>query len=137
MAFDGHTNVHIGIQTRTEVTDLVRGDVAEAVWSFEVEVHEGTGTIDFQGPVVQGRRGERFIYLSWNYVDAERDGSFTMFGRAKAMLDAVSPALVAAALAPGAVLAGAFALSDGRGRPVFAALRPPLIEWAVERAADS
>ena len=37
------------------------------------------GAIDFGGPFVHGRKGERFLYLSWGAVDPD----FEMFRRAK------------------------------------------------------
>jgi hypothetical protein len=36
---------------------------------------------DFRGPYVQGRRGERFFYLTWGELPP--GGSFAMFRRAK------------------------------------------------------
>ena len=65
-------------------------------WTVDVEVVRTDGALDFRGPAVQGRRGERFVYLTWGNVDA--DGGFEMFRRAKLMLDRIEPALVEAAL---------------------------------------
>ncbi len=45
----------------------------------------GTGDGDFRGPAVQGRKGDRFVYLTWG--TRTDDGTFTMFRRAKLMLD--------------------------------------------------
>ena len=39
---------------------------------------------DFRGDAVHGRKGERFVYLTWGTL---KDGSFRMFRRAKLMLD--------------------------------------------------
>ncbi len=39
---------------------------------------------DFRGPAVQGRKGDRFIYLTWGTCPQE---SFSMFRRAKLMLN--------------------------------------------------
>ncbi len=50
------------------------------------------GSMDWRGPVVQGKRGERFVYLTW--VSRRPDGSFEMFRRAKLMLDRVDPAVL-------------------------------------------
>ena len=57
----------------------------------EVQVVDPTGVDgpDFRGPAVQGKRGERFLYLTWG--DVGPDGEFEMFRRAKLMLDRVDP----------------------------------------------
>ena len=53
-----------------------------------------------------------------------------MFRRAKIMLDGV-PADVMAAARESGVLVGRLGLTDARGNPTCAAVRPPLIEWAA------
>ena len=50
------------------------------------------GALDFKGPAVHGKRGERFLYLTWGNVAS--DGSFTMFRRAKLMLNRVEDDLI-------------------------------------------
>jgi hypothetical protein len=87
------------------------------------------GGVDFYGPYVQGRRGDRFVYLSWGTVDD--DGTFAMFRRAKLMLDAVDPSVIAAARRPAAHLVGRLGLSGGDGSPRCAAVRPPGIDWSA------
>lgn len=77
-------NVHVGIQVRHEPRDLVPGDSETATWSLEIKVIEHDGGVDFRGAAVHGRRGERFVYLTWGNLGD--DGSFTMFRRAKLML---------------------------------------------------
>ena len=81
-----HSNIHVGVQLRREPAELVAADAPHARWAVDVEVVERDGDRDFGGPAVQGRRGERFIYLTWGEV---RDGTFSMFRRAKLMLDGV------------------------------------------------
>jgi hypothetical protein len=60
--------------------------------------------------------------------------TFRMFRRAKLCLDAV-PADVARAAVRGGVLVGRLGLTDPRGNPLCASVRPPLISWAAETAA--
>ena len=105
-AAEGYDNVHVGVQRGKEVVELHSGDAASARWGFElVDRDLPDGTVDFGGPFVQGRRGDRFVYLSWGTVDG--DGGFTMFRRAKLMLAAVD------------------------GTPRCAAVRPPGIDWSA------
>lgn len=109
--FDG---VHVGVQVGREPFDLVSGDAASARWQLDVDVvRGGNGELDFRGPSVHGRRGERFLYLTWGRV---HDGIFEMFRRAKLILSAVDPRLVASA-ADGRSLIGTIRLTDDRGGP--------------------
>lgn len=84
-----YPNVHVGVQCRREVVDIVPGDVPVAEWSFSISVVSNDGATDFRGPHVQGKRGDRFLYLSWGTVND--NGEFEMFRRSKLMLAAVSP----------------------------------------------
>lgn len=126
-----YQGVHVGIQCRRDVEELVAGDADRAMWDVHVDVVEKDDGLDFRGPHVQGTRGERFLYLSWGEVAG--DGSFHMFRRAKLMLAAVDAAVVRAADRPGARLVGTLGLTDGRGGPRCAAVRPPVITWTAER----
>lgn len=124
-----YDNVHVGVQHRTEVVDMVPGDADEAVWEFEIEPTGG----DFKGPHVQGKRGERFFYLSWGAVGA--DGRFGMFRRAKLMLGAIDPGVLDAAAQPGYRLVATLSLTGGDGAPRCAALRPPAVSWTAAPAS--
>lgn len=128
---DGHRGIHVAVQRRgrpDELLGLVRGDAASASWSLDCESRHTTDGTDLTGPYIQGRPGGRFIYLSWGTV--ESTGTFTMFRRAKLMLDGVDHELLDAAVASG-VLTGRLGLTDAAGNPLCAAVRPPLIEWSA------
>lgn len=118
-------NVHVGIQVGREPADLVPGDSDEAVWRVDLNVVEGDDGLDFRGPAVQGRRGERFVYLTWGDVSAE--GAFTMFRRAKLML--ADLATVVRADRPHQRLVARIDLTDECGGPRCARLRPPALEF--------
>jgi hypothetical protein len=120
-----YENVHVGVQRRAEVVDLVPGDAGEAVWDFPIDVVDQ----DFRGPYAQGKKGDRFLYLTWGTVDA--DGVYRMFRRAKLMLGAIDRTTVADASQPGRRLLGTLGLTDGKGGPRCAAVRPPMIEWTA------
>ena len=121
-----YDNIHVGVQRKQEVVDLVRGDAPSATWSFDINVVDGP---DFRGPHVQGKKGDRFFYLSWGTVDSK--GTFEMFRRAKLMLAAIDPKVVAEAEEKG-VLVGTLGLTMANGHPLCAAVRPPAITWSVE-----
>ena len=84
--------------------------------------------IDVKGPYIQGAPGGRFIYLSWGTVDDA--GGFTLFRRAKLWLGAVPPAVLDRALELG-LLVGRLGLTDPKGNPRCAAVRPPVIDWSA------
>lgn len=125
--FPGYTNVHVGMQTKKrppELLNLTPADAAEVVWTIDCEVNGS----DIRGPYIQGRPGERFIYLNWGSVDG--GGEMEMFRRAKLMLDGVPAAVLAKATKAG-TLVGKLGLTDAKGEPLCASVRPPAIEWSV------
>jgi hypothetical protein len=83
---------------------------------------------DVKGPYVQGPPGGRFIYLSWGTVD--ETAGFTLFRRAKLWLDTVPPTVLDRALELG-LLVGRLGLTDPKGNPRCAAVRPPVIGWSA------
>ena len=123
-------NVHVGVQERRDPVGLVRGDAASATWDVDIRVDVGTdGALDFKGPAVQGKRGERFVYLTWGNVGS--DGSFDMFRRAKLMLNRVEPQLLRGADHDAKHLVATVDLTDGRGGPRCARLDPPALTWST------
>jgi hypothetical protein len=132
-AFCEHGNVHVGMQCRREPVGLVPGDAPKVAFEFDAEIlpTEG-GAWEFRGPYIQGKRGERFVYLTWG--DLLPNGEFTMFRRAKLHLSCLDPALIAAAAEPGRRLVARLSLTDAKGGPRCASLRPPAIDWSAERA---
>jgi Family of unknown function (DUF5990) len=80
--------IFLGVQKQNEVIDRVRGDASCAVFNFQIEVSSKAGELDFRGPFVHGRKGDRFLYLSWE--EQGKDGSFTMFRRVKLPLSAIN-----------------------------------------------
>src|SRR5690606_21704656 len=119
--FELFDDVHVALQVRRDPVDPVPGDAASARWETEVRVVDG----DFLGPAVQGRRGDRFLYLTWGSPDS--DGAWNMFRRAKLALDRVDPELVADAQ-EGSLVARV-SLTDGAGGPTCARLAPPALTW--------
>ena len=113
----GHRDVQVGVQVRSDPTDLVRADAATATWTLDIDEVDHEGTRDFRGPTVHGRRGERFVYLTWLEGADPR-----MFRRAKLMLGEAPEG--------GAVVARVD-LTDELGLPRCARLRAPALEWRV------
>lgn len=114
-----YADVHVGVQIGREPTGLVPADAKAPRWELDIRVVDADGEADFRGPAVQGRRGERFVYLTWG----EGTGAdFAMFRRAKLMLvDLPDPSQEA--------LVARVDLTDDAGLPRCARLRAPALEW--------
>jgi hypothetical protein len=131
---DGHHNIHVGVQRKGRSDDLhgmVPADAPEAAWTIDCTTVETANGIDVKGPFIQGRPARRFIYLNWGVVDEDR--TFTMFRRAKVMLDGVPRNVLADAMERG-VLVGRLGLTDAKGNPLCAAVRESLIEWSASKS---
>jgi hypothetical protein len=125
-----YEGVHVGVQRQKEVVERIPGDAAEACWTFPIDVVPGrTGGLDFKGPWVHGKPGERFLYLNWGEVDAL--GRFLGFRRAKLWLTTIGEEQLQQALDTGAVIEGRLPLTDQKGGPICASVRPPVIEWSL------
>lgn len=129
--------IHVGVQRQgpAEVVGLVPGDAARAVFDLPLDVVTDEQGLDFRGPFVQGKRGERFVYLSWGQVGP--DGGFEMFRRAKLHLSALADRDVTHAVETGSTIEAVLDLTDEQGGPLCAAVRPPRVRWSVApRPAD-
>lgn len=118
-------NVHVGVQVRNDPAHMVRADAGEASWVLDIDVVGSSDSVDFRGPAVQGKRGERFVYLFWGNLEA---GHFEMFRRAKLMLNRVDADVMASAVQSGG-LAATVDLTDARGGPRCARVDPPAVRW--------
>lgn len=127
-------NLHVAVQRRDRPAELLApqpGDAPSATWTLECTTSPSPTGTEIKGPYVQDRLGRRFVYLSWGTVDDS--GTFTMFRRAKLMLDAV-PADVLAAAARDGLLVGHLGLTDPQGGPRCGRVEPPQITWTAARA---
>ncbi|MGC9538214.1 DUF5990 family protein [Streptomyces sp. UG1] len=129
-----YRNIHVAVQRRDRPAELLApqpSDAPSATWTLECTTSASPAGTEVKGPYVQDRLGRRFIYLSWGTVD--ESGTFTMFRRAKLMLDVI-PADVLAAAARDGLLVGRLGLTDAQGGPLCARVEPPHITWTAERA---
>ncbi|MFJ5304677.1 DUF5990 family protein [Streptomyces sp. NPDC088350] len=126
-----YDNVHVAVQRRdrpTELLDPAPGDAVSATWNLECTAEASPDGFVVKGPYVQHRLGRRFVYLSWGTVDEA--GVFTMFRRAKLVLDSVPEDVLAAASRDG-LLIGRVGLTDADGGPLCARVDPPRITWTA------
>lgn len=134
--FPGYDDVHVAVSRRqrpAELLDLQPGDAESVSWTLEVAAVEslavgGASPWDLAGPYMQGPKGGRFVYLCWGTVAP--DGGFAMFRRAKLMVADIDSEVLTAAVRSG-LLTARLGLTDGKGQPVCARVRPPAIDWAA------
>lgn len=114
----------VGLQRgKEEVVDAQPLTAGALHFRFEVTVKPDTQ--DFAGPFVQGKRGERFVYLVWRT-------DFQNIGRSKIGLNTTLPwTLVEECLAAGGPLAATIRLRNDKGQPALASLKSQMIEWRV------
>ncbi|HET6166632.1 MAG TPA: DUF5990 family protein [Marmoricola sp.] len=114
-----YSDVHVGVQLGRDPADLVRADAETARWELDIDVLDRDGATDFRGPAVQGRRGERFVYLTWGEGSGSR---FAMFRRAKLVLAEMPDPWARTVTAR-------LHLTDEHGHARCARLEPPALEW--------
>lgn len=127
--FPGYTDIHVAVQGKAGAPDIGRisADSATASWNLECQLVADSLPVNVRGPQIQGRPQERFIYLTW---DGILHGHRTRFRRAKLQLNEVTSEVWAAAL-KSELLIGRVGLTDGRGHPLCASVRPPAIDWSA------
>ncbi|MEU1126099.1 DUF5990 family protein [Streptomyces sp. NPDC005899] len=133
--FAGFGNIHVGVQRKDRPGELLTpfpGDAPRASWTLDCSVTHGPDGVEVTGPHIQDRLGGRFVYLSWGTVDEA--GVFTMFRRAKLMIGDIDPEVLGAAALTGHLTAR-LRLSDGKGQPRCARVRPPDIAWSATGGA--
>jgi hypothetical protein len=127
LRFEDHTNVHVGVQRGDEVVQIQPAEGSSVKFTFGIVLREREdGEVDFRSPFVHGKPGDRFFYLSWG--DVADDGTFSMFRRAKLMLAAVPSGLITPKTGS---LEAYLSMTDAKGGPVCAAVRPPAINWST------
>ena len=107
----------------------VPGDAPSARWEVTVTVRCDQDGFDFSGPFVRGDRTDRHLGLAWG--DVPGDGTLRVFRGAKFRLADIDPGLIEPAMLPGQRLLARVRLTDARGNPVCARVRPPAITWSA------
>ena len=139
-----YVNVHAGVTTsvppnggprvvpvgRRHVVDIVRGDAQSARWDFNVTLRRYDDQLDIVGENVGGPRGRRTVGLAWGEVT--EDGAFVLFRGLGLRFADIDPALIDEAARTGARLVAHLRLTDARGNPRCASVRPPDVSWLLE-----
>jgi hypothetical protein len=143
-----HRNIHVALATTIKgiaggqpwltvplkpclAADPFPGDAKQTRWEVTVTVRGSAGDgYDFTGPSVGGDRTDRNLGLVWG--DVPGDGTLQLFRGAKLRLVDVPPDLITDAMRPGHSLVARVRLTDDRGNPVCARLRPSHLTWSAE-----
>src|SRR5215472_2424925 len=144
-----HRNIHVALATTAKgiaegqpwltvplkpglAAEPFPGDAKETRWQVTVTVRGSADDgYDFTGPSVGGDRTDRNLGLVWG--DVPGDGTLQLFRGAKLRLVDVPSDLIAHAMRPGHALIARVRLTDDRGNPVCARLRPSHLTWSAER----
>ena len=126
----GATSLHLGIQRGQEITDVASADSKRIVFKPVLRARRNAdGCVNFLGPFAQGPKSERFIYLNW--VTANGQLLTGMVGRIKLHLNHIKWAAVERAAAGSKPLRVTLALTNAKGKPVMASVRPDVAQWEV------
>ena len=124
-----YEDVQVGVGHYTNPIGVVAGDTQSVHWRVPVRVVREDVMLDFRGPHVNGKRGDRHIYLNW--FNREPDGQRRLFRRGKVMLEGLDPRLVEQAERTGAALTCTVNLTNEKGLPTTARFRAADLDWRV------
>lgn len=126
-----YAHLRLGIQERNEV----RQDVActpcpeEGVrfrFTLEAMIDPASHTVTFRGGYAQGPRNAQFVYLCWG---AWGEDGWQHFRRAQLPLGGLDVALVERALRAARPIRVRVRMTDAKGEPATAMLKPEQMEW--------
>ena len=128
--FQGRTSVRLGIQKGTRIIDDVGAGATSATFlaSLRVARNPETGVLNFLGPYAQGTPQDRFIYLCWG---ERKDEDWDGFRRAKLPLRPLNSEVVEEALTNGQVITVVIDMTDGKGEPLCATMKPDRVAWRL------
>lgn len=129
-----YEDVNVGLGRHTHPVGLVPADTRDAVWRIGVRVAKTHGGLDYRGPHVDGRRGNRHIYINW--LNREPGGELRLFRRGKLLLAGLDPDLVELAESTGAALVCTVNLTNQRGHPTTGVFRPSELDWRLATAGQ-
>ena len=126
----GRGVLHLAIQKDDELLEAAPVSRKRIVFRPVLRVRKhADGSPNFLGPFAHGSRTDRFIYLVWTVV--EGSALVARLGRIKILLNHIEWADVERALARAKPIKVTLALTDAKGRPVFASIRPDRATWEL------
>ncbi len=119
----------LGIQDGKVVTQdvLIEGQATiHFQFTIQVAIDPANDTPNFKGSYIQGPRAAHFIYLCWG---DRHEGGWVMHSRAKIPLAGLPVEKIQQAVRAGTPLRARIRMSDSRGKPAVATLKPGQVEW--------
>ena len=112
-----YRNIHLALQRGKENELIAPFDSQDPTLSLDIPLKTGAEKTEYIGPLAHGPAGSKFVYLVWGEVS---DLGYLPFRRIKILLP--YPPEVGQKTAR-------ITLTDKKGDPICASLKPPFIEW--------
>jgi hypothetical protein len=126
----GRDLLHLGIQHGTEIIEAAPAVSKRIVFRPTLRAQRNAdGSVNFLGPFAQGPKEERFIYLNWVTTDGKAPTA--MVGRIKLQLNHIKWTAVAKAAQGDEPIRVKLALTNAKGNPVMASIRPDVAKWEL------
>ena len=128
--FDGSNDIYVGVQQKKEVVmdTSIASETKDFIIPIQVKPNK-EGQPNFSGEFVHGKVGDRFVYLVWyNKNGIEKAG----FRRAKIKLAPITWKQIERSIQEDEPINAKVNLTDHKGGPVCATLKPTNLEWAFE-----
>jgi len=128
--WEGHRPLTLGIQRDKQMIEAASADSKQVVFKPLLRARRSAdGSANFLGPFAHGPRTERFIYLVWAIVQGGIP--VRMVGRIKLHLNHIKWAAVEKAAGGHKPIRVKLTLTNAKGKPVMASVRPPAAQWEL------
>jgi Family of unknown function (DUF5990) len=126
----GYPSLHLGIQRDQSIIEMAAADSKRIVFKPTLRARPNAdGSVNFLGPFAQGPKTERFIYLNWTTMNGNVLSG--MVGRIKLHLNHIRWTAVQKATAVNKPIRVRLALTNAKGKPVMASVRPDVAKWEL------
>jgi len=120
----------LGIQRDDAITEVASAATKRIVLKPVLRARRNAdGSVNFLGPFAHGPKAERFIYLNW--VTTNGKVPTEQVGRIKLHLNHIQWAAVARSAQISKPLRVKLALTNAKGKPVMASVRPDMAKWVL------
>jgi hypothetical protein len=128
--WEGHSSLHLGIQRDDAIIEAASAGSTRVVFRPVLRARRNTdGSANFLGAFAHGPRTERFVYLVWAIVQGKL--LVRMVGRVKLHLNHIKWASVEKAAGGKKDIRVTLALTNAKGKPVMASVRPDVVKWEL------
>jgi hypothetical protein len=128
--WDGGSSLYLGIQCDEQTIESASAGSKRVVFRPVLRARRNIdGSANFLGAFAHGPRTERFIYLVWVIVQGKVP--VKMVGRIKLHLNHIKWRSVEKAVGGSKPIRVTLALTNSKGKPVMASVRPDVAKWEV------